>query len=80
MSYWSCAGPASHPTRLDALSHCIASYFSPRFNPVAEANALDGTRRVWANLPPVKHRPGQHRSADGDDDGALLDKAMRPLT
>jgi 4-hydroxybutyrate dehydrogenase len=34
-------------TGLDALSHCIETFLSPRFNPPAEAIALDGARRVW---------------------------------
>ncbi len=33
-------------TGMDALSHCIETYLSPRFNPPAEAIALDGARRV----------------------------------
>lgn len=38
-------------TGLDALSHCIETLFSPRFNPPAEAMALDGAGRIWRNLP-----------------------------
>lgn len=38
-------------TGLDALSHCIETYCSPRFNPPAEAIALDGAGRIWRNLP-----------------------------
>ena len=37
-------------TGLDALSHCIETYFSPRFNPPAEAIALDGAGRIWRNI------------------------------
>jgi alcohol dehydrogenase class IV len=37
-------------TGLDALSHCIETFFSPRFNPPAEAIALDGAGRIWRNL------------------------------
>jgi alcohol dehydrogenase class IV len=44
-------------TGLDALSHCIETYLSPRFNPVAEAIAIDGARRIWANLPLVHAEP-----------------------
>lgn len=40
-------------TGLDALSHCIETYSSPKFNPPAEAIALDGARRIWANLEKV---------------------------
>ncbi|MVS97444.1 iron-containing alcohol dehydrogenase [Devosia marina] len=38
-------------TGLDALSHCIETFFSPRINPTAEAIALDGAGRIWRNLP-----------------------------
>lgn len=37
-------------TGLDALSHCIETYCSPRINPPAEAIALDGAGRIWRNL------------------------------
>jgi alcohol dehydrogenase class IV len=37
-------------TGLDALSHCIETFFSPRLNPPAEAIALDGAGRIWRNL------------------------------
>src|SRR3712207_2668075 len=38
-------------TGLDALSHCIETFLSPRENPVADAIALDGARRIWTALP-----------------------------
>lgn len=38
-------------TGLDALSHCIETYLSPRYNPPADAIALDGFTRIWAALP-----------------------------
>ena len=38
-------------TGLDALSHCIETYLSPRFNPPAEAIAMDGFGRIWKALP-----------------------------
>jgi 4-hydroxybutyrate dehydrogenase len=37
-------------TGLDALSHCIETFLSPRDNPPAEAIALDGAGRIWGNL------------------------------
>ncbi|MEX0696586.1 MAG: iron-containing alcohol dehydrogenase [Dongiaceae bacterium] len=37
-------------TGLDALSHCIETFLSPRFNPPAEAIALDGAGRIWRNI------------------------------
>ncbi len=44
-------------TGIDALSHCVETYCSPRFNPVADAIALDGLRRGWLSLPHVMERP-----------------------
>lgn len=38
-------------TGLDALSHCIETYLSPRYNPPAEAIAVDGFKRIWTALP-----------------------------
>jgi len=40
-------------TALDALSHCLETYLSPRDNPPAEAIALDGAARIWANVIPA---------------------------
>ncbi len=37
-------------TGLDALSHCLETFLSPRFNPPAEAIALDGAGRIWRNI------------------------------
>ncbi len=37
-------------TGCDALSHCIETFLSPRFNPPAEAIALDGAGRIWRNI------------------------------
>jgi 4-hydroxybutyrate dehydrogenase len=37
-------------TALDALSHCIETFLSPRFNPPAEAIALDGAGRIWRHI------------------------------
>jgi len=37
-------------TALDALSHCLETYLSPRYNPPAEAIALDGATRIWNNV------------------------------
>lgn len=45
-------------TGLDALSHCIETYLSPRLNPVADAIALDGAARIWRNLPLAHAEPG----------------------
>jgi len=37
-------------TGLDALSHCIETFLSPRFNPPADAIALDGAARIRSNI------------------------------
>jgi alcohol dehydrogenase class IV len=37
-------------TGMDALTHCIETYLSPRDNPPAEAIALDGAGRAARNL------------------------------
>lgn len=37
-------------TGLDALSHCIETFCSPRINPPADAIALDGAGRIWRNI------------------------------
>jgi 4-hydroxybutyrate dehydrogenase len=49
-------------TGMDALSHCIESFLSPRINPPAEAIALDGAGRIWRNLE-VAVRDGTNRQA-----------------
>lgn len=38
-------------TGLDAFSHCVETLLSPRYNPPAEAIALDGAARIWQHLP-----------------------------
>ena len=55
-------------TGLDALSHCIETFFSPRFNPPAEAIALDGAGRIWRNI--------EKAFADGADIGAREEMMM----
>jgi 4-hydroxybutyrate dehydrogenase len=37
-------------TGLDALSHCVETFLSPRINPPAEAIGLDGAGRIWRNI------------------------------
>lgn len=44
-------------TGFDAISHCVETYCSPKFNPVADAIALDGLRRAWNNLPTAVREP-----------------------
>lgn len=37
-------------TGMDAISHCVETFCSPKFNPVADAIALDGLARATRNL------------------------------
>lgn len=46
-------------TGMDAISHCVETFCSPKYNPVADAIALDGLRRAWQALP---------RAVDRQDD------------
>jgi 4-hydroxybutyrate dehydrogenase len=58
-------------TGLDALSHCIETFLSPRFNPPAEAIALDGAGRIWRNI--------EKAFANGNDLPARSDMMMGAL-
>jgi 4-hydroxybutyrate dehydrogenase len=58
-------------TGLDALSHCIETFLSPRFNPPADAIALDGARRIRGAL--------EQAFADGGDIGARTAMMMGAL-
>ncbi len=58
-------------TGLDALSHCIETYLSPRFNPPAQAIALDGAGRIFANI--------ERAVAKGDDLAARTEMMMGAL-
>tara|TARA_B100000809_G_scaffold158129_1_gene155447 strand:- start:5132 stop:6253 length:1122 start_codon:yes stop_codon:yes gene_type:complete len=44
-------------TGIDAISHCVETFCSPKFNPVADAIALDGLGRAWKNLPAAVKAP-----------------------
>jgi len=44
-------------TGMDAISHCVETYCSPKFNPVADAIALDGLERAWRALPATLEAP-----------------------
>lgn len=59
-------------TGLDALSHCIETFLSPRENPVADAIALDGARRIWAALPRACEAPGDIEARTEMATGALM--------
>jgi len=37
-------------TGMDAITHCIEAYLSPRVNPVADAIGLDGLARGWRHV------------------------------
>jgi alcohol dehydrogenase class IV len=52
-------------TGLDALSHCIETFSSPRINPVADAIALDGAGRIWRALP-IAFAEGKNLDARGE--------------
>ena len=58
-------------TGLDALSHCIETYLSPRVNPPADAIAIDGFARIWKALPTA--------FADGADIAARSEVMMGAL-
>lgn len=56
---------------MDALSHCVETFLSPRFNPPADAIALDGAARIMTNLP--------NAVAHGDDRYARSEMMMGAL-
>src|SRR5215211_3795169 len=58
-------------TGMDALSHCIEAFLSPRFNPPAEAIALDGAGRIMRHL--------ERAVADGADREARSELMMGAL-
>lgn len=58
-------------TGMDALSHCIETFLSPRFNPPADAIALDGAGRIVRAL--------ERAVANGGDREARLDLMMGAL-
>jgi alcohol dehydrogenase class IV len=58
-------------TGLDALSHCIETFLSPRFNPPAEAIALDGAGRIWRTIERAVAEPGDIAARTGMMMGAL---------
>src|SRR5690606_4920270 len=58
-------------TGLDAISHCVETYLSPRINPVAEAIALDGLERAVGHI--------RKAVADGSDRTARWQMMMAAL-
>ncbi len=58
-------------TGMDALTHCIETYLSPRENPPAEAIALDGLKRAALNI--------ERATRDGSDREARKEMLMAAL-
>lgn len=58
-------------TGMDAITHCIETYLSPRDNPPAEAIALDGLSRAVAHI--------ERAVADGADRNARREMMMAAL-
>ncbi len=58
-------------TGMDAITHCIETYLSPRVNPPAEAIALDGLRRCWTQI--------KRAVSNGSDKDARRDMLMGSL-
>jgi alcohol dehydrogenase class IV len=56
--------PLTAATGMDALTHCVETFLSPRDNPPAEAIALDGLRRAFRHLEAVV-ADGASREARG---------------
>ena len=44
-------------TGMDAFTHCVEAYLSPRFNPPVDAIVLDGARRAWQWLRRAVQQP-----------------------
>jgi 4-hydroxybutyrate dehydrogenase len=58
-------------TGMDAVTHCVETYLSPRYNPPAEAIALDGLARAVAAI--------ERAVADGRDRAARQEMLMAAL-
>lgn len=58
-------------TGMDAISHCVETFLSPKRNPPAEAIALDGLARAWGHL--------RRAVADGADMTARSEMMMAAL-
>jgi 4-hydroxybutyrate dehydrogenase len=58
-------------TGMDAVTHCVETYLSPRYNPPAEAIALDGLARAVAAI--------ERAVADGGDRAARQEMLMAAL-
>jgi len=49
-------------TGMDALTHCIETFLSPRVNPPADAIALDGAARAWRWIERAVTHPGDRQA------------------
>jgi alcohol dehydrogenase class IV len=49
-------------TGMDALTHCIETFLSPRINPPADAIALDGAARAWRWIGRAVAAPGDRQA------------------
>ena len=58
-------------TGMDAITHCVETYLSPRYNPPADAIALDGLERAIRNI--------ERAVTHGDDASARLEMMMAAL-
>jgi alcohol dehydrogenase class IV len=58
-------------TGMDAITHCVETFCSPRFNPIADAIALDGLRRACGAI--------ERAVVDGSDLDARSEMMMAAL-
>ncbi|MEX2630926.1 MAG: iron-containing alcohol dehydrogenase [Tistlia sp.] len=58
-------------TGMDAITHCVETFLSPRDNPPAEAIALDGLARGWSHI--------RRAVADGSDRQARREMLLSSL-
>lgn len=49
-------------TGMDALTHCIETFLSPKINPPADAIALDGAGRAWRWIERAVHQPDDRQA------------------
>ncbi len=49
-------------TGMDALTHCIETFISPRINPPADAIAIDGAERAWKWIEKAVSEPGNREA------------------
>lgn len=69
-------------TGIDALSHCVEGYFAEPANPVIDALALDGVRRVFADIGAAVEPAGNEARASlmaaAFAGGAAIQKGLGP--